>query len=280
MKKIILIAILFITQTSQATWLTSFEDAQKMALATNKFIIVDFWATWCKPCLEMDKNVWNDPQIQEIMQGFVNLKIDIDTNKDLANRYFITGVPNIMIIDANGKIVHSFIGSRDVQNLKSEIEKFNLSTEFLSTDLLNFYNTKNFNTAIKTSLKYFDYSILINKTIKNNLLKTSNNYLTEAKALLYKKDKDYAKKKQKLDLYSLYDLAYTFNFIKLSKKLEGIKPEEIDLINEYSYWFLKYLATKGTDKSTTELEQKIKDLGLESVINKSNQLFSFYEPSK
>lgn len=277
MKKIIIITLLFISQISQATWLTSYEDAQKIALFTNKFIIVDFWATWCGPCLEMDKNVWNEPQIQEIMQGFINLKIDIDTNRDIANKYGINGVPNIMILDANGKIIHSFLGYHTAQELKNQIEKFNLSTEFLSADLLNYYKSKNYSTSIKIIQKYYDYSLLIDKKIRNNILKVSDDYLNETKNTLDKNDKDYTKKKQKLDLYKLYDLAYTFNFKKLDKKLLEIKSEDIDPINEYSYWFLKYLAIKGTNKLTIELEEKLKNLGLESVINKSNQLYSFYQ---
>lgn len=277
MKKYIILLILFSFQISHASWLTSYEDAQKMALTTNRFIIIDFWATWCAPCLEMDKNVWNDDQLEETLQGFVKLKIDIDANRELASKYGVNGIPNILIIDANGKVVHNVLGYQNVQNLKSEIEKLNLSTEFLSTDLMNYYKAKNFGTTIKIAQKYYDYSLLVDPNVKKKIVNTSRAYLNDYKITLDKKDKDFAKQKQKLDLYKLYDMAYNFEFNKLNKKISEFKIDEIDPINEYSYWFLKYLAVKGTSKTTTEIEENLRNKDLGSVIKKADQLYSFYK---
>lgn len=276
MKKNIIL-FLFFFQISHATWLTSYEDAQKMALTTNRFIIIDFWATWCTPCLEMDKNIWNSNQLEETLQGFIKLKINIDENRDLANKYGISGIPNILITDANGKVIHNILGYKNVQNLKSEIEKFNLSTEFLSTDLINYYKVQNFSTTIKITQKYYDFSLLVDKRIKKKNLNVCREYLNDYKITLNKKDQDYYKKNQKLELYKLYELAYSFEFNKLNKKISEFKIEEIDPINEYMYWFLKYLALKGTSETTAEIEENLKNKDLKSVINKGNELYSFYK---
>ncbi|SFC55011.1 thioredoxin family protein [Flavobacterium phragmitis] len=275
MKKYIAL-IVFTFQISHANWLTSYEDAQKMALTTNRFIIIDFWATWCGPCLEMEKNVWNNEQLQETLQGFVKLKIDIDSNRELATKYGINGIPNILIIDANGKVIHNILGYQNTSNLKSEIEKFNLSTEFLSVDLINYFKAKNFSTTIKITQKYYDFSLLIDKNIKKKVFNICREYLNDYKITLDKKEIDYLKKSQKIELYKLYELAYNFEFNKLNKKISEFKTEEIDPINEYSYWFLKYLAVKGTSKTASDIEETLKNKGLESVINKGNELYSFY----
>ncbi|CAI2766027.1 protein of unknown function [Flavobacterium collinsii] len=214
--------------------------------------------------------------MQETLQGFVKLKIDIDTNRELANKYSVNGVPNILIIDANGKVVHNILGYQNIQNLKSEIEKFNLSTEFMSADLINYFKAKNFSTTIKITQKYYDFSLLIDKNIKKKTFNVCREYLNDYKVTLDKKEIDYSKKNQKIELYKLYELAYNFEFNKLNKKNLEFKAEEIDPINEYSYWFLKYLAVKGTSKTTSDIEEILKNKGLESVINKGNYLYFFY----
>lgn len=276
MKKYIIILILLSFQITNANWLTSFEDAQKTALATNRFIIVDFWATWCGPCLEMEKTVWNNNQLEETLEGFVKLKIDIDENRELATKYGISSIPNILIIDANGKVIQNILGFQNIQNLKSEIEKFNLSTEFLSTDLINYFKTKNFSTTIKITQRYYDFSLLIDRNVKKKTLNVCKDYLNDCKMTLDKNEIDYLKKNQKIELYKLYDLAYNFEFNKLNKKISEFKTEEIDPINEYSYWFLKYLAIKSTSKTTSEIEETLKNKGLEKALLTKEMKYSLF----
>ncbi|SFD71359.1 thioredoxin family protein [Flavobacterium phragmitis] len=278
MKKHTIITFLLITQICAAsTWFTSFEEAQKIALGTNKLMIVDFWASWCRPCKEMDKRSWNNEEVEMVLEDFVKVKINVDANRDLANKYGIRGIPNMIIMDGNGKVVHSFTGYLDPKPLRNELDRFALSTEFLSLELINFYKNKNFYPALKVSQKYYEYSLLVDKNIKGKILKTSIEYLEEAQNLLNKKDLNYERDKQRLELYKLYSLAYSFDFKKLKDKLSEIKPEQIDTTNEYPYWFLVYIAEKGLGKETKETEEIVLGKDLEEVIAKGNQLYSFHE---
>jgi thiol-disulfide isomerase/thioredoxin len=277
MKKYVIIAFLLIAQVSQATsWFTSFEEAQKVALGTNKFMLVDFTASWCGPCRKMDRNSWNNEQVELALENYVKVKIDIDSNKELANKYGIQSIPNMLIMDGNGIILHSFKGYHNAVSLNKVLEKYSLSTEFLSLDLINFYKTKNLNTALKISQKYCDYSLFVDANIKEKCLKISIEYLKEAKEIVPKRDENYAHYKQRLELFKLYSVAYRFEFEKLSKKVSEIKPEDVDQSNAYFYWFLKYISQKGLGLSTAETENVLKQKDLENVIENSNELYASY----
>lgn len=280
MKKYLIIAFVFISQINHAsTWFTSLEEAQKIALMSNKLIIIDFVAKWCGPCKDMDAKSWNDVQVEEVLQTYVKLRIDLDSNKDLARKYQIRAIPDMIIIDGNGKIIHRFIGYQTATKLKKELANFSLSTEYLATELINFHQSQKYNTAIRIAQKYFTYSLMVNKNIKGKIIAVGSDYLKDARDELKKSEENYAQKKQKLKLLTLYELAYNFDFEKLNRKISEIKLEEINQSNDYQYWFLKYLALKGNQKDTTEIETFLKTNDLENVIDNSNQLYSFYEKS-
>lgn len=280
MKKLLpLIVLLFTSYRVEAAWFTSMEDAQKTALSTHKLILVDFTAKWCGPCKQMDLNAWNDVQIQTILKDFVTLKIDVDMNQDIAFKYQIRLLPSIFIIDPNGKIIHQFTGYQTASDLKRELIQYSLSTEYLATELIGFYQTQKYNTAIRIAQKYYNYSLLVNNNIKGRIVRVANEYLKDAKDELKKSDENYLQKKQKLELLVLYELAYRFDFEKLNKKISALEPEKINKQNEYQYWFLRYLAEKGNQKDTSKIEDFLRTNDLENVIVNSNQVYAFYEKS-
>ena len=276
MKKSLIVLMVLVFQISHAAWFTSFEYAQKAALETNKFMIVDFWATWCGPCKEMDSNSWNDDKVNAVLQDYVQVKIDIDAERELANKYGINSIPNMFIMDANGVVLYSFSGYHNAAQLESELKKFDLNTEFLSAELLNFNKLKGYNSSIRLAQKYFDYSILVDKQIKWDILNIANLYLSEAKNGLSNKTDDYTEKKQKLELLGLYKIAYANNFSKLEKKLKEFNEKDINENNLNQYYFLKYLACKGLKSEEFPLlEEKLKSIeGFDYFIKKADLILS------
>lgn len=276
MKKILLLLSLLAFQLSDAAWITSFEQAQKMALESNKLMIVDFWATWCGPCKRMDAESWNSSKVDLVLQDYIQVKVDIDADKAVANRYGINSIPHMFIMDANGKVVYKFSGYHDAEALKRELDKFALNTEFLTAELANYFKTKNYNSALRVSQKYFDYSMFVEKEIKSDIINTADDYLADAKKNLSKTDADYAEKKQKLELLSLYRIAYAGSYSKLEKKVNEIKEADITENNKNQYYFLKYLAYKGNkNQGFASVEATVAAIdGFDSYIKKADMIIA------
>jgi thioredoxin 1 len=84
-------------------------------------VLVDFWATWCGPCRMMA------PILDELSEGMDNIKVakvntEEASNQALAEKYNIQSIPNMKLFKG-GEVIAEFIGLRDKETLKQEIEK-------------------------------------------------------------------------------------------------------------------------------------------------------------
>ncbi len=253
MKKLIIFLFVLGFQITEASSFTSFEEAQKVALASNKMMVIDFTASWCGPCKKMDIDTWDNEKVKVILEDFVFVKIDIDLNKELAFRYNVKSIPNIFILDVNGIEVKSFLGYMNANKFITAVDGYAVSTEYLSKELINQYKFPCYINSVKTALKYYDFSLYLDDDIKSDFLSVSDLYLIQAKNYLKKNDEKFVVKKQKLELAKLCFYAYKFNFEKLDKELSELKAEEIQPENLDFFWFLKYLVSKKLNKGDLDL---------------------------
>lgn len=96
-------------------------------------ILLNFWATWCKPCMEemtelnkiheefKDKGFTllaistdNEKTIAKVKplvksKGF-SFTVLLDKNSDVARKYYAQQIPYSVLIDANGKIIDVHMG--------------------------------------------------------------------------------------------------------------------------------------------------------------------------
>jgi thioredoxin 2 len=74
----------------------------KHALRSELPLLVDFWATWCGPCLSMAPHFEAAAKTLEPRMRLA--KVDSDANQDLSARYAIRSIPT-MILFAGGREV-------------------------------------------------------------------------------------------------------------------------------------------------------------------------------
>jgi thiol:disulfide interchange protein len=79
------------------------DEALAAARDQKKVVMIDFGATWCGPCQKMDATTFQDPEVQKfIREHTIAIKVDVDENRHLANRYGVAGLPTILFLDSDG----------------------------------------------------------------------------------------------------------------------------------------------------------------------------------
>jgi thiol-disulfide isomerase/thioredoxin len=89
-------------------WEKDYPSALKVAQADKKPLLVMMTATWCGPCKMLEKETLNDPWIRHFLSGFVVVKAYED--KDVENKYGLSGYPTLVFTDSGGKEVHKLVG--------------------------------------------------------------------------------------------------------------------------------------------------------------------------
>ncbi len=81
---------------------------REVILDSEKKILMDFWAPWCGPCRMVV------PLVEEIARERPDIKvvkINVDEEPELANRFGIMSIPTLMVME-HGKILKQAQGAR------------------------------------------------------------------------------------------------------------------------------------------------------------------------
>lgn len=92
---------------------------EQVVLKSSKPVLVDFWATWCKPCVLVA------PIVDELAGEFDGkidfVKIDIDNNPKTPARYNVMSIPTLLIFK-NGEPVSHMVGLKQKAEMKKNLE--------------------------------------------------------------------------------------------------------------------------------------------------------------
>jgi thioredoxin 1 len=91
----------------------------EIVLKSKNPVLVDFWATWCRPCQMVA------PILEELTQEYAGkltiAKLDVDQNKQTAQKYHVMSIPT-MIVFKNGQPATNIVGFKPKDQLKKELD--------------------------------------------------------------------------------------------------------------------------------------------------------------
>ena len=92
------------------------------AISSGQLVFVDFWATWCRPCMMMGPIV--DELADEYQGKAIIAKMDVDSDraKDICARFGITNIPNMKLFK-NGVEVGNVVGAVPKATVKAVIDR-------------------------------------------------------------------------------------------------------------------------------------------------------------
>ena len=91
------------------------DNFDEIVLGSEEPILVDFWASWCGPCMMLA------PFVEQLSKTHKVGKVNVDEEMELAHRFGIVSIPTLLVFKG-GKLVNQSMGYQPLESLQKLME--------------------------------------------------------------------------------------------------------------------------------------------------------------
>lgn len=94
------------------------DQTAKEAIASGQPVVIDFWATWCGPCIKLG------PVIEELSEKYGDKaligKLNIDENDEVASEQRVRNIPTVLFFK-DGELKSRSVGLVSISDLEEKL---------------------------------------------------------------------------------------------------------------------------------------------------------------
>lgn len=94
------------------------DQTAREAIESGNPVVIDFWATWCGPCIKLG------PVVEELAEKYPNVtigKLNIDENDEIAGENRVRNIPTVLFFKG-GELKERSVGLVKLSDLESKLQ--------------------------------------------------------------------------------------------------------------------------------------------------------------
>ena len=119
---LVLMAISAVGAQRSEAWKQNYDQAVAESKTTGRPLLVHFYAKWCVPCRQMERDVLHSSDVLDALsKDFVAVLIDCGQHPELQMQFNIQSLPTDIVLGPDGAVLFRSEGSRDKKTYLTQL---------------------------------------------------------------------------------------------------------------------------------------------------------------